>query len=65
MDEEMIDFRRPFSEFREEVLEGLPLNATPRTEFIFMRTAAVRIEMLLWVLIRLVYELAQALVGWS
>jgi hypothetical protein len=53
MDEEMIDFRRPFSSFVEEVVAGLP------------PAGQVRIEALIWVLIRLVYELAQALIGWS
>jgi len=56
----MIDFRRPFREFREEVVNELPLNVLPPSEFIL-----IRIETLLWVLIRLVYELGRALIQFS
>ena len=44
---EMIDFRRPFWVVEEEVVAGLP------------PAGQVRIEALLWVLIRLVYELGR------
>ena len=47
----MIDFGRPFDEMRVEVEAQLP-EAQPE-----------RLEVLIWVLIRLVYELAQAIVG--
>jgi len=56
MDEEMVDFRRPFREFEEEVVAGLP----PAGRSIHQ---LLRIEALLWILIRLVYELGRALVG--